>query len=358
MKQDLEPQARRDDAWPPDRDEGRTLWVTSGVTLVVVLTMIAIGLAGVLSASDRAPRRAAAPAVASSSPIAAAAASTPLEPPVMEPADVSFVDLRTGKATPLPRSIRSIPYVGHFRASPDGSKLAFDDGGSIHFDDGVSIFVSRIDGTHIRRFTSEGGTSEASAPSWSPDGRTIVFSDGASISLLDVATGHVTRLIHGRGWILDPNFSADGRTILYTSLRDDRATLRTIRSGGGVSSFLMRGAFGAYSPDGTTIAYRRTAFDGGAATEGTSGTIWLADADGSNARALGSSCCWMSQGDPFALWPMWSPDGKQIAYQPLIKSPVKVIDVGLGRTRPAGNGTYPSWLDDHTLIIEGFSPVK
>ena len=46
-------------------------------------------------------------------------------------ADVSFVDLRTGKATALPKSIRSIAGVGHFRVSPDGAKLAFDDGAAI-----------------------------------------------------------------------------------------------------------------------------------------------------------------------------------------------------------------------------------
>ena len=52
-------------------------------------------------------------------------------------------------------------------------------------------------------------------------------------------------------------------------------------------SDLIRGAFGAYSPDGTTIAYRRTSYDGSDATEMTSGSLWLADLDGSHAREIG-----------------------------------------------------------------------
>ena len=61
--------------------------------------------------------------------------------------------------------------------------------------------------------------------------------------------------------------------------------------------------------------------------------------------------------DPEALWPMWSPDGSMIAYQPLYKSPIKVIDVRFGQVRKVGNGADPSWLDDHTLIITDFEEI-
>ena len=61
----------------------------------------------------------------------------------------------------------------------------------------------------------------------------------------------------------------------------------------------------------------------------------------------------MSQIDPEALWPMWSPDGTKIAYQPTFTSAIRVIDIGLDRAE-VGEGGDPSWLDDHTLIIADF----
>jgi Tol biopolymer transport system component len=162
-------------------------------------------------------------------------------------------------------------------------------------------------------------------------------------------------VISERGEIWNPNFSADGRTILYTAVGGGRLVMRTVPAKGGPPSFLLRGAFGMYSPDGRTIAYRRTSYDGGDITAMTSGRIWIADADGDDAHPLGHDFSWMSQIDPEALWPTWSPDGTRIAYQPLYSSPVKIVDVRTGRSRSLGEGTDPSWLDDQTLIVTGYA---
>ena len=78
------------------------------------------------------------------------------------------------------------------------------------------------------------------------------------------------------------------------------------------------------------------------------------DADGSHAREIGLSAGWMSQIDPEALWPMWSPNGTRIAYRPTFRSVVRVIDIGLDRGVAVGEGGDPSWLDDDTLIIAEF----
>ena len=224
----------------------------------------------------------------------------------------------------------------------------------IAFEDGDSIFVANIDGTHLRRFTPKLGVS---APSWSPDGSRLVFSEGDIAFTLDIDSGRTSTLVRERGTIWYPNFSPDGDTVLYTTVRHGALTLRTIPATGGRSSHLTRGAFGAYSPDGTSIVFRKTQFDGIDVTEMTSGAMWLADPDGSHPRKLGRSCCWMSQMDPEALWPMWSPDGSMIAYQPLYKSPIKVIGVRSGHVRKVGEGDDPSWLDDHTLIITDFEEI-
>ena len=65
----------------------------------------------------------------------------------------------------------------------------------------------------------------------------------------------------------------------------------------------------------------------------------------------------MSQIDPEALWPMWSPDGTRIAYQGLYDMPIKVVAVALGRGKPVAEGTDFSWFDDHTLIVADLKEV-
>ena len=62
----------------------------------------------------------------------------------------------------------------------------------------------------------------------------------------------------------------------------------------------------------------------------------------------------MSQIDPEALWPMWSPDGTRIAYRPTFQSVVRIIDIGLDRGVAVGEGGDPSWLNDRTLIVADF----
>ena len=253
--------------------------------------------------------------------------------------------MRTGVASALPRSIRKILGARHFRVSPGGTEIAFDDA--------TSVFVAKIDGSPVRRFTPDEGGG-VSAPAWSPDGSTIVFSEANSAFILDIDTGRITRLVSERRPVWYPNFSPDGRTILYTTVRHRVLMLRTVPADGGQRADVIRGAFGALSPDGTTIAYRRTSYDGSDATEMTSGNLWLADIDGSHAREIGLPAGWMSQIDPEALWPIWSPDGTKIAYQPTYKSAVRVIDIGLDRGVAVGEGGDPSWLNDDTLIIADF----
>ena len=332
-----------------------TPWGVYTVVLVGVVILMAVGMAGVLSLGAKGTGTGAPGPVASAvdPTVVPDAAGSPSEAPHVPLVDIVAVDLRTGNASALPWSIRKILDAGHFRVSPDGTEIAFDDG--------ESIFVAAVDGSHIRRFTAGQGSKAdegaVSAPAWSPDGSKIVFGEANSAFLLDIGTGSITRLIRERGPVWYPNFSPDGRTILYTTLRRWALTLRTVGVAGGPSSDLIRGAFGAYSPDGTTIAYRRTSYHGSDTTEMTSGSLWLAQADGSHAHEIGLRAGWMSQIDPEALWPIWSPNGTKIAYQPTFFAAIRVIDIGLDRGSKVAAGVDPSWLDDHTLIITDFHRV-
>jgi Tol biopolymer transport system component len=275
--------------------------------------------------------------------------------PAVDPADIDRIDLRAGETTPLPMSIRGISErVAHVRVSPDGSTLAFDDG--------VEIYVANVDGTLVRQLTREGGVSEVT-PSWSPDGSTIVFKrgtgtrtiKGSGIYVADVATRRISRVISTYHEVWYPNFSGDGRTILFTKPYGGRLTLWTVPVTGGASTLLRGGAFGAYSPDGTLMAFRRSNSDGTDLIAMTDAGVYVARADGTHARPVLSGSAWMSQVDADALWPAWSPDGTRLAFQTLYGKRVTVVDVRTRRVTSTVQAGDPSWLDDDTLVMRWFA---
>jgi hypothetical protein len=73
--------------------------------------------------------------------------------------------------------------------------------------------------------------------------------------------------------------------------------------------------------------------------------LCLADADGTNAREL-------VRADDCLVSHSWSPDGTRIAYWELHRHDVFVVDVANGEATYVGEGAYPVWVDDHTLIVE------
>jgi hypothetical protein len=314
-------------------------WVLIAAVLAVVIGLIAIGAVRIVSADDREP----------ASPRPEAQSSLPSPAPIPparkhKPPQITgavFVDVRTGRVTPLPDSIRSLEDVRHVQASPDGTQLAFETA--------TGIFVAGADGTHIRRLAL------GSAPSWSPDGTEVVFATAFSGFVADVKTGSTSEVLHGKKPIYHLNFSGDGRTILFTRKQAGVLHLWSVPArGGSVHLVLEHAAFGSYSPDGTMIAFRRTSYDGRDITEMTEGSVWLANADGSRRHPLGKGFVWMSQVDAMRLWPMWSPDGDSVVFERTVAGDLRVVDVRTGHVTKLGTGKHPSWLDGHTLIVENY----
>jgi len=79
------------------------------------------------------------------------------------------------------------------------------------------------DGSNVQRIVTEGG--HCDSPDWSPDGRFILYSWQAprqwkhDIYIVEVASGRINQLSAGRGSNESPHWSPDGRHIAFQSDR-------------------------------------------------------------------------------------------------------------------------------------------
>ena len=137
----------------------------------------------------------------------------------------------------------------------NGTHVAF-----VYADD---LWVARIEGSDLRRLTTDDGVE--SNPAFSPDGRLIAFSaqyEGNTDVYVVAAEGGVPkRLTWHPGPDIVQSFTPDGRKVLFTSGRAVFTTnyqqLFTVPLDGGMPDQLPipNAASGTYSPDGRRIAY-------------------------------------------------------------------------------------------------------
>ena len=101
------------------------------------------------------------------------------------------------------------------------------------------------------------------APAWAPDGLSVALSMQGSIWEVEVETGIARQLTSGRGYHSSPNFSPDGRWLIYTADYDNKTIqLETINIETG-EVFRLTDDDQIYldpvfSPDGKQIAYVST----------------------------------------------------------------------------------------------------
>jgi Tol biopolymer transport system component len=142
--------------------------------------------------------------------------------------------------------------------------------------------------------------------------------------------------------------------IAFMSIRNERVNVYVMNANGSGQRRLLRNAGGvAWSPDGRKIAFTRQTWANQNRQTLPDEHLYVMNADGSGLLRLTSD----QASDAF---PVWSPDGRKIAFQRrtgiLAESDVYVIDVdGSGERNLTGDGTSspPVWSPDGRKIAFG-----
>lgn len=207
-------------------------------------------------------------------------------------------------SAPVARRVvfRRGPYSGH-SWHPDGRSIALVARRGLTW----TLDLASATGAHRRRLSTGRVTAVPfGQPAWSPDGKLIAFIRDRSLFVVRSDGRGLRRLLdHGAGpsWYSAPSWSPSGDRIfaVYAILGPLFVGLHSVRPDGTAWRREREGvhpAHAVYSPDRTKVAW----YDG-------PGQIHLAAADGSAARTVTPSMPWGATSDP-----VWSPDGTAIAY--------------------------------------------
>lgn len=205
---------------------------------------------------------------------------------------VAFVSDRDGGArlylmptegSPNPRCLTPEVRMAQEPAfSPDGRHLAY----TVHQDGFSQVAVLDLAAGKTRTISRP--DRHEGSPAWAPGGSrlAVVVSDapgaGSRIELVGLDGESVRTLVDHEGWNTAPDFSPDGRTLVFMSSRDGNPELYSVSVDGGSPRRLTDDpgyeTEPAFSPDGRRIAFWTT-------RRGTA-ELFVMAADGSGARPV------------------------------------------------------------------------
>ncbi len=245
--------------------------------------------------------------------------------------------------------------------SPDSHELVYSMAGS--------LWRQRIDSTSAQQLTDGAGYDYQ--PDWSPDGRFIVYTSSAGeameLWLLDLQSGHTQQLTRGGAVNVEPRWSPDSKRILYVSTAyhrhfhifvadvRDRELANVVRLTGEEKSSLPRYYYSAYdheiNPTWTRDGQAVVFISNRGRIHGTGGIWRMAAVPGAQATELRyEETNWQARPD-------FSPDGQRIVYSSYLGRnwlQLWLMPASGGEPFPVSYGdwdeTHPRWSPDGKLI--------
>ena len=210
--------------------------------------------------------------------------------------------------------------------SPDGARLAVVDEGWVSIVDAATGELTRLVATEW-------------TPMWSPDGTGLVYGErGGAIYSVDVRTGERSLLVQLPGVDLDSvdliEWSPDGaRLAIYNDTVPGDGRLFVLDADGSDVRVLAEHTFVFgldWAPDGTRLAV----------TDSSDSMlrIWVTPVDGGTTSLVGSHAT-----QDFGGEPAWSPDGSQIAVRVGDSEALAVEADGSGGVTPIDALAYEAW---------------
>lgn len=246
------------------------------------------------------------------------------------------------------------------KPSPDGTRIIFwGCPGSISSDctpgdeEDLDVWVVNTDGTNLNNLTKDSPEGD-SHPDWSPDGNKIVFdswrSGKADIYIMQADGRNVRQLTSSKSNNTEPKWSPDGKWIAYHCSQGGETSICLISPDGQMEGKPISGTMPIWSPTGGNgdirlafLCFRNSQSD--ICTSRPDGSDfmnltrspadehspvwspdgkWIAFVSNQGGDIDIYKVCSFCEGAPFkirltdearsAYWPVWSPDGNQLAY--------------------------------------------
>lgn len=243
---------------------------------------------------------------------------------------------------------RPVVGVGSPVLSPDGTQVAF------RALNGVWLLPL---GGEARPLVQDGFWT--CDPAWSPDGRTLAYSTDRGgkldIWLRDLATGAERQLTRHKGAAVSAAWARDGRAIAFL---DQNGALHTVDVATGRIAKLFEAIWEpgkpSWSPDGRTIAMAAFRPQTARYREGLSEILTVDVATGAgHYQPIAPNKSLGTRGDD---GPVWSPDGKQMAFVFASRLHVAPVDAQgrlTGEPRALNNEVTdaPSWSGDSSKLL-------